>query len=98
MLALRRFRTREPGLADLLPFAALIDSGLVLTKEGALIAGWFFRGPDVASPAVISRVGLRKSAIYEKIRREEFPRPVPIGRRARAWRASDIEQWIAQRG
>jgi prophage regulatory protein len=49
-------------------------------------------------PAVIGRVGLRKSAIYEKIRRDEFPRPVPIGRRARAWRASDIEQWIAQRG
>ena len=49
MLALKSFRSKSAGVADLLSFAALIDSGVVLTKEGALIAGWFFRGPDVAS-------------------------------------------------
>ena len=49
-------------------------------------------------PAVIGRVGLKKSTIYKKMGRHEFPRPVPIGKRARAWRASEIEQWIAQRG
>jgi prophage regulatory protein len=48
-------------------------------------------------PAVIRRVGLRKTAIYEKIRRAEFPKPVAIGVRARAWRASDINTWIAER-
>ena len=48
-------------------------------------------------PAVIRRVGLRKTAIYEKIRRGEFPAPVAIGVRARAWRASEIDNWIAER-
>lgn len=49
-------------------------------------------------PAVMGRVGLKKSTIYARIRRKEFPRPVAIGRRARAWRSSEIEAWIAQRG
>jgi type IV secretory pathway VirB4 component len=45
----RLIRAKTPGVADLLSFPALIDSGVVLTKEGALIAGWFFRGSDVAA-------------------------------------------------
>jgi type IV secretion system protein TrbE len=49
MLALKPFRSRAPGTADLLAFAALIDDGLVLTKEGALLSGWFYAGADVAS-------------------------------------------------
>ena len=52
MLSLKPFRRREPGFADLLPFAALIDDGLVLTKDGALLGGWFYSGPDVASMTV----------------------------------------------
>jgi prophage regulatory protein len=48
-------------------------------------------------PAVIRRVGLRKTAIYQKIRLAEFPRPVAISVRARAWRSSDIDNWIAER-
>jgi len=48
-------------------------------------------------PAVIKRVGLGKTTIYERIRRDEFPKPVSLGRRARAWRASEIEKWIAAR-
>lgn len=49
MLALKPFRSRAPGLADLLSPAALIDDGLILTKEGGLLAGFFCSGPDVAS-------------------------------------------------
>ena len=45
-------------------------------------------------PAVIRRVGLRKTAIYEKIRRGESSPPVAIGVRARA---SEIDNWIAER-
>lgn len=48
-------------------------------------------------PTVIRRVGLRKTAIYEKIRRGEFPKPVAVGVRARAWRSSDIDTWIEER-
>jgi type IV secretion system protein TrbE len=49
MLALKAFHTKAPGFADLLPYAALIDDGLVLTKDGSLIGGFFYGGPDVAS-------------------------------------------------
>src|SRR6516162_4350463 len=40
---------RAPGTADLLGHAALIDDGLVLCKDGSLLAGFFFRGPDQES-------------------------------------------------
>jgi type IV secretion system protein TrbE len=38
-----------PGTADLLNYAALIDEGLVLGKDGSLLAGFFYRGPDQES-------------------------------------------------
>jgi type IV secretion system protein VirB4 len=40
---------KAPGTADLLGYAALIDDGLVLGKDGSLLAGFFFRGPDQES-------------------------------------------------
>lgn len=49
MLALKTFRDRAAGLPDLLNWAALIGDGIVQGKDGSLIAGWFYRGPDIAS-------------------------------------------------
>ena len=49
MLALKEFRDRAAGLPDLLPWAALVDDGIVLTKAGALLAGWWYQGPDLDS-------------------------------------------------
>lgn len=49
MLNLAEYRTRDVGLADRLVYAALVDDGVMLCKDGALLAGWYFRGPDVAS-------------------------------------------------
>ena len=49
MLALKQFRDKARGVADLLNWAALIDEGIVIGKDASLLAGWFFRGPDVAS-------------------------------------------------
>jgi type IV secretion/conjugal transfer VirB4 family ATPase len=49
MLALKHFRDTAKGVADLLPWAALIDDGIVHGKDGSLLSGWFFRGPDIAS-------------------------------------------------
>ena len=49
MLALKPFRTKAAGLPDLLNFAALIDEGIVLGKDGSLLAGFFFKGDDSAS-------------------------------------------------
>lgn len=40
----------EPaGLADLLGWAFLVDEGVVLCKDGALLAGFGYRGPDLGS-------------------------------------------------
>lgn len=50
-------------------------------------------------PEVEARVGLRKSSIYEMLRRTPpaFPTPVKLSRRAVCWPASEIDAWIAER-
>lgn len=54
MQALRSFRTKAAGMADLLNWAALVDDGIVQGKDGSLMAGYFYQGPDglSASPAM----------------------------------------------
>ena len=49
MLALAPFRTKAAGLPDLLNYAALVDDGIVLGKDGSLLAGFFFHGDDAMS-------------------------------------------------
>lgn len=48
-------------------------------------------------PAVEEITGLSCSSIYELMDHNLFPRPIRIGRRAVAWRESDIEAWLASR-
>ena len=55
MLALAPFRSKAAGLPDLLNYAALIDEGVVLGKDGSLMAGFFFRGDDAASAVTSER-------------------------------------------
>lgn len=50
----------------------------------------------VRLPEVETRVGLKKTAIYQKIKAGEFPAPTKIGYAAR-WPESAINQWIADR-
>ena len=42
-------RTHAGGLADLLLYDSLVDDGVMLLQDGALMAAWSFRGPDMAS-------------------------------------------------
>lgn len=42
-------RYRGAGMSDLLPWALLVESGVVQTKMGAFVAAWFFSPPDSAS-------------------------------------------------
>ncbi|MDQ7830659.1 MAG: conjugal transfer protein TrbE [Desulfovibrionaceae bacterium] len=49
MLNLRNFRTQKRGFSDLLPYAVLCAPGVVLCKDGTLIAGFTARGQDTAS-------------------------------------------------
>jgi prophage regulatory protein len=46
---------------------------------------------------VEDRTGLKHSAIYERIGEGTFPRPVPLGPKARGWLESEITEWIEQR-
>lgn len=46
-------------------------------------------------PAVIQRTGKSKPAIYAAIRRGEFPAPLKLGKRAVAWKDSDLAAWQA---
>lgn len=49
MLAMRSFTDAGPGFPDLLNWGALVADGVVLCKDGSLLAGWFYRGDDLDS-------------------------------------------------
>ncbi|NSY46766.1 conjugal transfer protein TrbE [Agrobacterium tumefaciens] len=49
MVALKLFRHSGPSFADLVPYAGLVDNGVILLKDGSLMAGWYFAGPDSES-------------------------------------------------
>ena len=49
-MLLNEFRSQAQGLPDLLPWAALIDNGVVLTKSGGLLAGLNFVGQTWTVP------------------------------------------------
>jgi prophage regulatory protein len=48
-------------------------------------------------PQVISEVGLSRSAIYQRISEDSFPKSINLGGRAVGWLASDIQAWIKSR-
>ena len=58
MLPLKVFRDKARGLPDLLNYAAVIDDGVVLGKDGALMAAWSYRGQDLASCTARERAGV----------------------------------------
>ncbi len=49
MVALKSFRQSGPSFADLVPYAGLVENGIILLKDGSLMAGWYFAGPDSES-------------------------------------------------
>lgn len=53
--------------------------------------------PFLRLKQVKALVGLSRSAIYERIRRGDFPRPVSIGSRAVAWPSSSIAEWQSRK-
>src|SRR5216117_2970936 len=46
---MREHRVAPAGLADLVNWAFLVDDGVVLQKDGSLLAGWRYHGPDLAA-------------------------------------------------
>jgi type IV secretory pathway VirB4 component len=53
MMNLTEYRRRSQSLADFLPWAALVDKGVILNKDGSFQRTARFRGPDLdsATPA-----------------------------------------------
>lgn len=48
-------------------------------------------------PEVEYITGLRRSAIYGRISKGTFPRPIRLTARAVAWPESSVEEWVAAR-
>ncbi len=55
---LREHRTRAHGLPDLLNFAALVDEGVVLNKDGSFLTAWWYAGPDMESASTVELAAL----------------------------------------
>ena len=58
MLNLAEYRSRPTGLADFLPWAALVAEGVVLNKDGSFQRTARFRGPDLDSATPAELVGV----------------------------------------
>ncbi|RWL93225.1 MAG: conjugal transfer protein TrbE [Mesorhizobium sp.] len=58
MLNLAEYRNRPAGLADFLPWAALVGQGVVLNKDGSFQRTARFRGPDLDSATPAELVGV----------------------------------------
>ena len=61
MMNLAEYRRRAQSLADFLPWAALVDKGVILNKDGSFQRTARFRGPDLdsATPAELVATTVR---------------------------------------
>lgn len=48
-------------------------------------------------PQVLDRIGISRSQVYELIKRDQFPKGIKLGARARGWSEADIQDWIRSR-
>jgi len=48
-LKLKKHRSKDAGLADLLNYAAMVDDGVIVGKNGSFMAAWLYKGNDNAS-------------------------------------------------
>ena len=46
-------------------------------------------------PEVMDRVGLKRTAIYQRMREGRFPKSRSLGSRCTVWVEAEIEDWIA---
>ena len=88
MQKLDPYRSKRKALPDLLNWAAVIQDGVVLNKDGSLLAGYFYKGRDLssASPsernqissfmnAALSRLGSEWSLHQDAVRVEAVGYP-----------------------
>jgi len=88
MLSLCEYRHRADRLADHLPWAALVDKGVILNKDGSFQRTLAFRGPDLESATeaelvsacarannVLKRFGTGWALFFDAERREALGYP-----------------------
>lgn len=98
MLALHEYRRRSDRLADHLPWAALVDEGVILNKDGSFQRSFAFRGPDLESATdaelvaacarannVLKRFGSGWILFFEAERRECLAYPMSVFPDAASW-------------
>ncbi|WP_144094537.1 AlpA family transcriptional regulator [Croceicoccus sediminis] len=68
------------------------------TKDGANAEHATPSGPPPARllrlPEVIDRVGLRRSAIYQRMSEGRFPKSRSLGPKCTVWVEAEVEEWI----
>ena len=48
-LKLKKHHSKDAGMADLLNYAAMVDDGVIVGKNGSFMAAWLYQGDDNAS-------------------------------------------------
>ncbi len=48
-------------------------------------------------PAVLDRVGLKRSSVYQMMAEGTFPKSIKLGARAVGWSSESVDTWITQR-
>ncbi|MDD3181552.1 MAG: AlpA family phage regulatory protein [Alphaproteobacteria bacterium] len=48
-------------------------------------------------PAVLARIGIKNSTLYDWIAKGNFPRPLHLSERSVGWLEADVEAFIAKR-
>lgn len=48
----------------------------------------------IRRPEVEQLTGLSAQSIYRLMARGDFPKSIPLTERARAWKESDVHQWV----
>jgi len=46
---------------------------------------------------VMNVVGLRRTAIAERVRAGDFPQPIVLGPRSKGWLVEEVNEWLAER-
>lgn len=95
------FVAAAPTAQRALQAARLLQEALALLCSDSTVplAQTIKRAPDrlLRLPEVERLTGLRRSTIYEQMRRGIFPRSVKAGQRSAAWPESAVQSWIAER-
>jgi prophage regulatory protein len=47
-------------------------------------------------PQVCAMLGMGRVAVYDRIKKGEFPRPMKLGYRTSCWHARDVEDYISK--